>query len=66
MLLPISYMQEWTSKGVVAFIQFWMWYGNSMIVLIAGVAGHQSTCLRPCRGDGANPTRFSSKSLFRD
>ena len=25
--------------GLIAFMQFWMWYGNSMIVLIAGILG---------------------------
>ena len=26
----------WWSLFIIAFIQFWMWYGNTMIVLIAG------------------------------
>ena len=27
------------SRGVVAFIQFWMWYGYTMIILVSGVLG---------------------------
>ena len=29
----------WPTRGIIAFIQFWMWYGNTMIVLISGVLG---------------------------
>ena len=33
---PIYFlMQKWTARGIIAFIQFWTWYGNTMIVLIA-------------------------------
>jgi multiple sugar transport system permease protein len=54
-------MQEWTSKGVVAFIQFWMWYGNSMIVLIAGVLGISPTLFEAAEVDGATPTQIFFK-----
>ncbi|KAF5028646.1 Lactose transport system permease protein LacF [anaerobic digester metagenome] len=55
------HMQEWTSKGVVAFIQFWMWYGNSMIVLIAGVLGISPTLFEAAEVDGATPTQIFFK-----
>lgn len=29
----------WASLIIIAFIQFWMWYGNTMIVLCAGILG---------------------------
>ena len=32
----------WYSLFIIAFIQFWMWYGNTMIVLIAGIMGNIS------------------------
>ncbi|HPZ15183.1 MAG TPA: sugar ABC transporter permease [Sphaerochaeta sp.] len=48
------HLQKWTAKGVVAFIQFWMWYGNSMIVLIAGVLGIDVTLFEAAEIDGAN------------
>ena len=52
------HMQIWTSKGVVAFIQFWMWYGNSMIVLIAGVLGINPTLFEAAEVDGATPIQI--------
>jgi ABC-type sugar transport system permease subunit len=37
---PVNFLQDkTTAQGLVAFIQFWMWYGNTMIILIAGIAG---------------------------
>ncbi|HZJ88157.1 MAG TPA: sugar ABC transporter permease [Sphaerochaeta sp.] len=52
------HLQKWTAKGVVAFIQFWMWYGNSMIVLIAGVLGIDPTLFEAAEIDGANATQI--------
>ncbi|MFA5447145.1 MAG: sugar ABC transporter permease [Sphaerochaeta sp.] len=52
------HLQKWTAKGVVAFIQFWMWYGNSMIVLIAGVLGIDVTLFEAAEIDGANATQI--------
>jgi multiple sugar transport system permease protein len=52
------HMQEWTARGIVAFIQFWMWYGNSMIVLIAGVLGIDPTLFEAAEIDGATPTQI--------
>ncbi|MGE4583454.1 MAG: carbohydrate ABC transporter permease [Sphaerochaeta sp.] len=48
------HLQKWTARGVVAFIQFWMWYGNSMIVLIAGVLGIDPTLFEAAEIDGAS------------
>ena len=42
------------SKLVVAFIQFWMWYGNTMIVLISGVLGISPDIYEAAQIDGAN------------
>ncbi|MDD3929160.1 MAG: sugar ABC transporter permease [Sphaerochaeta sp.] len=55
------HMQEWTARGVVAFIQFWMWYGNSMIVLIAGVLGIDPTLFEAAEIDGATSTQIFFK-----
>ena len=47
-----------TSKGwakfIVAFIQFWTWYGNTMIVLISGVLGISPDIYEAADIDGAN------------
>jgi len=45
------------SRGVISFIQFWMWYGNTMIVLIAGVLGISPTLYEAASIDGANNTQ---------
>lgn len=44
---------------LIAFIQFWMWYGNTMIVLIAGILGISPSLFEAARVDGAN-----SKQIF--
>lgn len=51
-------LQRWTARGVVAFIQFWMWYGNTMIVLIAGVLGINPHLFEAAEIDGATPTQI--------
>lgn len=48
------YLQKWTSRGVVAFIQYWMWYGHTMIILIAGVLGINPALFEAAEMDGAS------------
>ena len=43
----------WYSLFIVAFIQFWMWYGNTMIVLIAGIMGISPSLYEAAMVDGA-------------
>ena len=38
---------------LIAFIQFWMWYGNTMIVLIAGILGINPSLYEAAMVDGA-------------
>lgn len=52
---PIYFwMSAGWSRGVIAFIQFWMWYGNTMIILIAGVMGIDPTIFEAAEIDGAS------------
>lgn len=52
---PIYFwMSAGWSRGIIAFIQFWMWYGNTMIVLIAGVMGIDPTIFEAAEIDGAS------------
>jgi len=46
---------------VVSFIQFWTWYGNTMIVLIAGVLGINPTLFEAAEIDGASPRQIFFK-----
>lgn len=56
---PLNFhLQRWTARGVVAFIQFWMWYGHSMIILIAGVLGINPTLFEAAEIDGASATQI--------
>ena len=43
-----------TARGTVMFIQFWMWYGSTMIVMIAGINGISPTLFEAAAIDGAN------------
>ncbi len=42
------------AKGVVAFIQFWQWYGYTMVILISGVLGISPEIFEAAEVDGAN------------
>ncbi len=44
----------WTSFFIIAFIQFWMWYGNTMIVLCAGILGINPSLYEAASVDGAS------------
>ncbi|MGE4453734.1 MAG: carbohydrate ABC transporter permease [Sphaerochaeta sp.] len=55
------HVQSGTARGVVSFIQFWMWYGHSMIILIAGVLGINPTLFEAAEVDGATPAQIFFK-----
>lgn len=46
------------SQMIVAFIQFWIWYGNTMIVLVSGVLGISPDIYEAADIDGANGTQI--------
>ncbi len=52
----INYFRSeiWT-RGIVAFIQFWMWYGTTIIVLSAGILGISPALFESAVVDGARP-----------
>ena len=45
----------WAAKIVVAFIQFWQWYGYTTIILISGVLGINPELFEAAEIDGASP-----------
>lgn len=54
---------EFTSKvgytrGIISFIQFWMWYGSTMIVLISGVLGINPDLFEAAELDGASNSQM--------
>ncbi|HCS74461.1 MAG TPA: sugar ABC transporter permease [Clostridiales bacterium] len=55
---PINFLiRQGTARGIVSFIQFWMWYGHTMIVLIAGMTGINPAILESAEIDGASNTQ---------
>ncbi len=42
------------TRGIVAFIQWWMWYGNTVIMLMAGITSISASLYESAVVDGAN------------
>jgi len=42
------------SRGIVAFIQWWMWYGHTLIMLMAGITSIPLSLYESATVDGAN------------
>ena len=42
------------ARGIVIFIQTWMWYGYTMIILISGILGISPEIFEAAEVDGAN------------
>lgn len=54
MVASTGFMEKgWGSLLLIAFIQFWMWYGNTMIVLISGILGINPSLYEAAMVDGA-------------
>ena len=52
---PVHFFRSPTlAQGTVAFIQFWMWYGVTMIIMIAGINGISPTLFEAAAIDGAS------------
>lgn len=45
------------ARGIVAFIQWWMWYGNTLIMLMAGITSIPTSLYESATVDGANGTQ---------
>lgn len=55
------FSSKWATRGIISFINFWMWYGNSMIVLSAGILGISPDLFEAARVDGANTKQIFAK-----
>lgn len=51
----------WTTRIVIAFIQFWMWFGNSMIIYISAINGISDDIYEAADMDGASPFKVFFK-----
>lgn len=51
---PFNFLNsKWSCRLIISFINFWMWYGNTMIVLTAGVLGISPSLFEAARIDGS-------------
>ena len=52
---PIYFLiSKASARGIVAFIQFWMWYGYTMLILTSGVLGINPEIYEAAEIDGTN------------
>lgn len=52
---PVNFLvSKWAARLIVAFIQFWMWYGYTMLILISGVLGMSPDMFEAADIDGAS------------
>jgi len=52
---PVSFFQSINgTRGLIAFMNFLMWFGNTTILLMAGVMGIDESILEAAQIDGAN------------
>lgn len=59
---PFNFLNtKWSCRLIISFINFWMWYGNTMIVLIAGILGISPSLFEAARVDGANAMQIFFK-----
>lgn len=58
---PMNFFRGvWETRSIVAFIQFFMWYGHTMIIMMAGIKAISPTLFESAMIDGAN-----SRQIFR-
>ena len=52
---PVEFLRnKGVAQGSIEFIQFWMWYGYTMLILISGVLGINPEIFEAAEVDGAN------------
>jgi multiple sugar transport system permease protein len=54
----------WPSRFVVMFIQTWMWFGNTMIMLMSGIQGINPSLFEAAAIDGASSGQVFRKITF--
>ncbi|QUI21779.1 sugar ABC transporter permease [Vallitalea pronyensis] len=59
---PFDFFRSKTgTRLIVAFIQFWMWYGSTFIVISAGILGINPSLFEAARIDGASSWQIFKK-----
>ncbi len=55
------YRSATASRGIISFIQWWMWYGSTMIILIAGILGINPVLFEAATVDGCTSRQIFTK-----
>lgn len=59
---PFSFLSNtWGARGLVAFMNFIMWFGNTTILLMAGMMGIDASLFEAAEVDGATSTQVFFK-----
>lgn len=59
---PFDFLQNvWAARGLVGFMNFIMWFGNTTILLMAGMLGIDPSLFEAAQVDGANSTQIFFK-----
>ena len=59
---PIDFVKgKWQSRGVIMFAQTWMWFGNTMIMLMSAIMGISKSLFEAADIDGANSRQVFTK-----
>lgn len=55
---PFTFFNSvWATRSLVAFMNFLMWFGNTTILLMAGIMGIDGSLFEAAEVDGATPTQ---------
>ena len=55
---PYRFMSHvWSTRGLVAFMNFLMWFGNTTILLMSGIMGIDMSLFEAADVDGAKPSK---------
>ncbi len=59
---PYKFLSNvWSARGLVAFMDFLMWFGNTTILLMAGMMGIDTSLSEAADADGSTSTQVSFK-----
>ena len=59
---PVDFLMEvWGTRSLVAIMNFLMWFGNTTILLMAGMMGIDTELFEAAQVDGANATQVFMK-----
>lgn len=59
-LVPTTFSfvdRVWSTRGLIALMNFLMWFGNTTILLMAGIMGIDQTVIESAQVDGASATQ---------